>query len=101
MGEHFNGGENLLSEALADLEKIKPEDLDKEILRAAMIAELDAINIYEQMANLTKSEEIRKILLDVARKEKIHVAMIETVLLQTDQEFLRIYSEYALARSRE
>ncbi|AKB11824.1 MAG: ferritin family protein [Methanosarcina thermophila] len=101
MGEHFNGGENLLSEALADLEKIKPEDLDKEILRAAMIAELDAINIYEQMANLTKSEEIRKILLDVARKEKIHVAMFETVLLQTDQEFLRIYSEYALARSRE
>ena len=87
MGEHFNGGENLLSEALADLEKIKPEDLDKEILRAAMIAELDAINIYEQMANLTKSEEIRKILLDVARKEKIHVAMFETVLLQTDQEF--------------
>ncbi|ALK06648.1 MAG: rubrerythrin [Methanosarcina sp. 795] len=91
----------MLSEALADLEKIKPEDLDKEILRAAMIAELDAINIYEQMANLTKSEEIRKILLDVARKEKIHVAMFETVLLQTDQEFLRIYSEYALARSRE
>jgi rubrerythrin len=98
---HFNGGENLLSEALADLEKIRPEDLDKEILRAAMIAELDAINIYEQMANLAKSEEIRKILLDVARKEKIHVAMFETVLLQTDKEFLRIYSDYALARSKE
>lgn len=100
-GVHFNGGENLLSEALADLEKIRPEDLDKEILRAAMIAELDAINIYEQMANLAKSEEIRKILLDVARKEKIHVAMFETVLLQTDKEFLRIYSDYALARSKE
>ncbi|HII92663.1 MAG TPA: rubrerythrin [Methanosarcina sp.] len=90
----------MFSETLVELEKTRPEDLDKEILRAAMIAELDAINVYEQMANLTKSEEIRKILLDIARKEKIHVAMFETVLLQTDKEFLKIYSDYALARSR-
>lgn len=65
-----------------------------------MIAELDAINTYEQMANMAKSEEIRKVLFDIARKEKIHVAMFETVLLQTDKEFLKIYSDYALARSR-
>jgi rubrerythrin len=65
-----------------------------------MIAELDAINIYEQMANLAKSEKIRRILLDIARKEKIHVAMFETVLLQTDREFLNIYADYTLARSR-
>jgi len=90
----------LLSEALVNLEKTSSEDLDKEILRAAMIAELDAINIYEQMSNLAKSEEIRKVLLDIAREEKIHVAMFETVLLQTDKEFLKIYSDYALARSR-
>lgn len=65
-----------------------------------MIAELDAVNLYEQMANLIKNEEIRQILLDVARKEKIHVAMFETVLLQTDREFLKIYAEYALARTK-
>ena len=75
---------------LADFNKTRPEDIDKEILRAAMIAELDAINVYEQMANLTKNDEIRKIFLDIARKEKIHVAMFETVLLQTDREFLKI-----------
>ncbi|WP_255335217.1 demethoxyubiquinone hydroxylase family protein [Methanosarcina sp. KYL-1] len=92
------GVENLLSEVLADLEKTRPEDLDKEILRAAMIAELDAVNIYEQMSNLTKSEEIRKVLLDIAREEKIHVAMFETVLLQADEEFLQVYIDYALAR---
>ena len=50
-----------------------------------MIAELDAVNLYEQMANLTKNEEIRTILLDIAREEKIHVAMFETVLLQADK----------------
>ncbi len=63
-----------------------------------MIAELDAINLYEQMAKLTKNEEIRTILLDIAREEKIHVAMFETVLLQADEEFLMIYADYALAR---
>ncbi len=65
-----------------------------------MIAELDAVNVYEQMANITKNDEIRKILLDIARKEKIHVAMFETVLLQTDMEFLKIYADYALARAK-
>ena len=65
-----------------------------------MIAELDAINLYEQMANLTKNEEIRTILLDLARQEKIHVAMFETVLLQVDKEFLKIYGDYALAKSK-
>ncbi|NLO30195.1 MAG: rubrerythrin, partial [Methanosarcina mazei] len=33
-----------------------------------------------------------------AREEKIHVAMFETVLLQADKEFLKIYADYALAR---
>ncbi len=90
----------MFSEILADMEKIKPEDLDKEILRAAMIAELDAINVYEQMANMTKNEKLRIILMDIARQEKIHVAMFETVLLQTDMEFLKIYADYALARAK-
>ncbi|MDD3247468.1 MAG: ferritin family protein [Methanosarcina sp.] len=94
----LTGGKIMLSETLVDLKNTSQKDLDKEILRAAMIAELDAVNIYEQMANLTKNEEIRTILLDIAREEKIHVAMFETVLLQTDEEFLKIYADYALAR---
>ncbi|KKG16845.1 rubrerythrin [Methanosarcina sp. 2.H.T.1A.6] len=88
----------MLSETLADLKNTSQKDIDKEILRAAMIAELDAVNVYEQMANLTKNEEIRKVLLDIAREEKIHVAMFETVLLQTDEEFLQVYVDYALAK---
>jgi len=35
----------MLSETLVDLKNTSQKDLDKEILRAAMIAELDAINI--------------------------------------------------------
>jgi len=92
--------EDIDKEILRDIKNTRPEDIDKEILRAAMIAELNAVNIYEQMANLTKNEEIRKILLDVAREEKIHVAMFEIVLLQTDSEFLKIYVDYSLARAK-
>jgi rubrerythrin len=63
----------MLSRIPINLEKIKKEDLDKEILRAGIIAELDAINLYEQMAAMTGREDIRKILLDIAKEEKTHV----------------------------
>ncbi|MGQ9510229.1 MAG: ferritin family protein [Thermodesulfobacteriota bacterium] len=62
----------MLSKIPINLEKIKKEDLDKEILRAAIIAELDAINLYGQMADMTQNKNIRKLLLDVAREEKTH-----------------------------
>lgn len=60
----------MLSQIPIDLKSISAEDLDKEILRAGIIAELDAINLYEQMANLTKNPDIRAILLDIAKEEK-------------------------------
>ena len=77
---------NMLSKMPILLEKIKKEDLDKEILRVSIIAELDAINLYEQMANMTENGNIRKILLEVAREEKIHVGEFQTLLLEIDKE---------------
>ncbi len=76
----------MLSKIPVDLEKIGKGDLDKEILRAGIIAELDAINLYEQMAALTKNKTIRKILLDIAREEKTHVGEFQALLLREDQE---------------
>ena len=49
-----------------------------------MIAELDAINLYEQMADMTQNKNIRKLLLDVAREEKTHVGEFQTLLLRKD-----------------
>ena len=60
--------------------------MDKEILRAAIIAELDAINLYEQMADMTQNKNIRKLLLDVAREEKTHVGEFQTLLLREDEQ---------------
>ena len=76
----------MLSRIPIDLERIKKEDIDKEILRAGIIAELDAINLYEQMAAMTTREDIRKILLDIAKEEKTHVGEFQTVLLELDKE---------------
>ncbi|MDD3248501.1 MAG: ferritin family protein [Methanosarcina sp.] len=74
----------MLSTIPIDLKNIAEEDIDKEILRAGIIAELDAINLYEQMANLAKNEDIRKILLDIAKEEKTHVGEFQALLLRFD-----------------
>lgn len=88
----------MLSEIPAILEELDSEDIDKEVLRAAIIAEFDAVNIYEQMAGLTKDENLRAILLDIAKEEKLHIAMFQSVLLEYDQEYLEIMADYSLAR---
>ncbi|MGA9189654.1 MAG: ferritin family protein [Methanosarcina sp.] len=74
----------MLSQIPIDLKSISAEDLDKEILRAGIIAELDAINLYEQMANLTKNSDIRTILLDIAKEEKTHIGEFQALLLMFD-----------------
>lgn len=76
----------MLSKIPIELNRIKKEVLDREILRAAMIAELDAISLYEQMADMTRNKNIKKLLLDVAREEKTHVGEFQTLLLMEDKE---------------
>jgi len=76
----------MLSKIPLNLEKMGKNDLDKEILRAGIIAELDAINLYEQMAALTENKNIRKILLDIAKEEKTHVGEFQILLLMEDKE---------------
>jgi len=63
----------LLSKIPINLEKITQQDLDKEILGAAIIAELDAVNLYEQMAALAGNKHVKIVLLDIAKEEKTHV----------------------------
>ena len=69
-----------------DLGKMKKEDVNNEILRAGMIAELDAINLYEQLAAMTTDENIKKMLLDIAKEEKTHMGEFQRLLLNRDKE---------------
>jgi rubrerythrin len=59
---------------------------DRERVRTAIIAEYDAINLYEQFANATKNSSVRKMMLDIAREEKVHVGEFELLLEKLDKE---------------
>jgi rubrerythrin len=76
----------MLSKIPITLERISKEDLDNEILRAAIIAELDAVNLYEQMAALANNGDIKTVLVDIAKEEKAHVGEFQALLLKTDKE---------------
>ena len=76
----------MLSEIPTNIDKLKGKALDREILRLGMIAELDAINLYEQLAAMTNNRKLKAMLLDIAREEKTHVGEFQTILLQIDKE---------------
>jgi len=76
----------MLSEIPIDLEKLRKEDRDREILRVGIIAELDAVNLYEQLAAMAEREEVKKVLLDIAKEEKTHVGEFQALLLKEDKE---------------
>ncbi|HDQ05461.1 MAG TPA: rubrerythrin [Candidatus Bathyarchaeota archaeon] len=76
----------MLEEKPIKLEKVEKKFLDREILRLAIIAELDAVTLYEQLAATTDDKVIREVLLDVAKEEKTHVGEFQTLLLRIDEE---------------
>jgi len=86
MGKRGERGISMMSQIPTDMKKVEKTDINNEILRVGMIAELDAINLYEQLAAMTDSENIRKVLLDIAKEEKTHAGEFQALLLKTDKE---------------
>jgi len=76
----------MMSEIPLKVDKVSKADLDKEVLRVGIIAELDAINLYEQMAAVVKNAKIKDVLLDIAKEEKTHVGEFQALLLMLDKE---------------
>jgi len=83
----------MLSNIPTDLDKLNKEDIDREILRVGIIAELDAVNLYEQMAAKAQDNDIKKILLDIAKEEKTHVGEFQALLLERDEEQVKEMEE--------
>ncbi|OFW58566.1 MAG: rubrerythrin [Actinobacteria bacterium RBG_19FT_COMBO_54_7] len=83
----------MLSDIPKELSKVDKDHLDMEIARAGMIAELDAINLYEQMAALTDNVLLKKVLLDIAREEKTHLGEFQAVLLIKDAQQVKELEE--------
>ncbi|MCX7732703.1 MAG: rubrerythrin [candidate division WOR-3 bacterium] len=83
----------MLSDIPKKLKELDQKTLELEILRAGIIAELDAINLYEQMAAMTENGHIRKVLLDIAREEKAHFGEFEALLMKLDPEQVKESAE--------
>ena len=76
----------MLSKIPIEIGKVEKKILNREILRAAMIAELDAISLYEQLAAVTEDEKLKAVLMDVANEEKTHFGEFQALLLKEDLE---------------
>lgn len=76
----------MLSTSPIDLNDVPENEIEKEILRLGMIAELDAVSLYEQLAAKSKNKKIKAILLDIAKEEKTHVGEFQALLLELDKE---------------
>lgn len=83
----------MLATIPSDLSKLDSKSRDEEILRLAIIAELDAVNLYQQLAATTDDEDLKEILLDVAKEEKTHVGEFQAMLLERDKEQVKELEE--------
>jgi rubrerythrin len=76
----------MLSTIPTNLSKVPKGSVDNELLRIGMIAELDAVNLYEQLAEMAENKDIKKVLLEIAKEEKTHMGEFEALLLDLDDE---------------
>jgi len=79
----------MLAKSPTDEAKLTKATLDKQLLRLGMIAELDAIDLYEQMAAATSDKKLKAAFMDIAREEKTHVGEFLALLLGKDKEQVR------------
>ena len=57
---------------------------DMQMLRLAVIAEFDAANLYELMADLASMPQLEKLFRDIANEEKVHIGEFEFALENVD-----------------
>lgn len=76
----------MLSTIPTNISKVPKESLNNELLRIGMIAELDAVNLYEQLAEMAENKDIKKVFLEIAKEEKTHMGEFEALLLELDDE---------------
>ncbi len=88
----------MLSKIPFDMEKLKKlskEEPDVELVRLGIIAELDAINLYEQLAAQADNDLVKKVFMDIAQEEKEHFGEFMELLRRLDGEIVEALAEGA------
>lgn len=82
-----NKHKKLLNEMMSNIPTTNNgQNIDNQLLRIGILSELDAINLYEQLADLATDETIKILFLDIAKEEKTHVGEFEGRLKDLDKE---------------
>jgi len=71
---------------MKDIIDLPSPEKEMQMLRLAIVAETDAVNLYESMAANTDNENLKKLFLVIAREEKVHFGEFEEVLEFIDKE---------------
>ena len=77
----------ILNETMKKVPEENEFTTDGEILQYAIQAELDAINLYQYLSRKSKNENVKKVLLDIAKEEKTHIYEFQLLLEKLDKEY--------------
>jgi len=67
--------------------EIDEKTCEKIYLQTSIMAELDAVNLYQAIARRTTNQKIRITMLDIAKEEKTHIGEFQYLLKEIDAEF--------------
>lgn len=69
-----------------ELIKGESKNVNLRAIRVATMAEYEAINLYERLAEVVTDKKLKEVLLDIGREEKVHVGELEKMLTTLDSE---------------
>lgn len=75
-----------LNEIFVEIDATKT---DQDFIRLAIIAEQDAVNLYNRLASKSNNEKIKKVLLDISKEEKVHIGELTALLKTIDPETIK------------
>lgn len=75
---------NLLCQFPNNVRRSNDGNLDKEIIRASIINELNAINFFERLTALTENKAIIQILKNAANMKKEYIESLQALLAKYD-----------------
>jgi uncharacterized protein len=75
-----------ISPVLTPAKKLSDSELARS-LRLSIAAELDAVHTYELIADATDDAEVKRVMLDIANEEKVHVGELTELLEKFDKDY--------------
>ena len=84
-----------------DRQKLSAKTLDLKRAIDSLKEELEAIDWYNQRADVTDDEELKKVLIHNANEEKEHAAMLIEWIRQNDENFAKELKEYLFAETED